>query len=252
MDRHHEHTRPAGPAPGLSVADDRPLPVLRLPRRRLPARQRAAGTRRGADRARPGAGLRRPGRLAHVPRPAGARLPAAPAPRLRDSDHRAPGPGGPRGLAGRHRALRGRRRAVADGRQRHPAQRDVPVAGPHAAQPAGAVPDLAEPAGAAQDGAASLHDVLGRADPAPAGRRGGRHLHRRPPGQRRALATTARFLGRAGRFGPGDLDAEAGARRTLDAAACGRQRHAAPAVLLQGRRWISTTWSRAGAASAAT
>jgi predicted lactoylglutathione lyase len=57
-----------------------------------------------------------------------ARLPGAPAPRLRDRHHRAQGPDRPQRLAGRHRALRRRRRAVGDRRPRHRALGDVPAA----------------------------------------------------------------------------------------------------------------------------
>ena len=55
-------------------------------------------------------------------------FPAAPAPRLRDRDRRAPGPDRSLRLAGRDGALRPRRRAVADRRRRHRARRDVPAA----------------------------------------------------------------------------------------------------------------------------
>ena len=55
-------------------------------------------------------------------------FPGASAPRLRDGDHRAPGPDRPLRFARRRRALRRRRRAVADGRQGHRALGDVPAA----------------------------------------------------------------------------------------------------------------------------
>ena len=55
------------------------------------------------------------------------------------------------------------RRAMADGRRRRRALRDVSAAGDRAGQSARTVPDLVEPAGAQQDGAAALHDVLARA-----------------------------------------------------------------------------------------
>jgi hypothetical protein len=80
-------------------------------------------------------GLQPQGRLEHVPRRHGAGLSLAPAPRLRDRDHRAQGPGRPLRLAGRHRALRRRRRAVAHGRQGHRAFGDVPAARPGAPNP---------------------------------------------------------------------------------------------------------------------
>ena len=57
-------------------------------------------------------------RLAHVPRRDRARLPAAPAPRLRDGDVRAPGLHRSLRLARRDGALRARRRAVAHRRAR--------------------------------------------------------------------------------------------------------------------------------------
>ena len=93
-----------------------------------PARQRAVRPRRVARRARSRAGLRRQGRLAHVPRQDGARLPVASASRLRDRDHRAQGAHRPLRFARRGGALRRRRRAVADRRPRHRACRDVPAA----------------------------------------------------------------------------------------------------------------------------
>ena len=62
--------------------------------------------------------LRARRRLADVPRLPRPRLPAAPAPRLRDDHVRPPGPGRPRRLARAPRPLRTRRRAVDDRRRR--------------------------------------------------------------------------------------------------------------------------------------
>ena len=98
--------------------------------------QRAPGPGRVAGRPQPRPGLRGQGRLAHVPRRDRPRLPAAPAPRLRDRHHRAPRAARSLRLAGRDRALRPRRRAVADRRPRHRARRDVPAARARARQPA--------------------------------------------------------------------------------------------------------------------
>ena len=100
------------------MADDRPVPVLRAPRRRLPGRERAV--RAGRVARRPGAGrrLRRGRRVADVPRARGARLPAASAPRVRDRHLRAARAHRPRRLAGRRGPLRRRRHAVAHRRAR--------------------------------------------------------------------------------------------------------------------------------------
>ena len=62
-------------------------------------------------------------------------LPAAPAPRLRDRDDRAPGLHRSLRLARRRRALRPRRRAVADRRRGHRPLRDVPAARPRRPNP---------------------------------------------------------------------------------------------------------------------
>src|SRR5207237_544284 len=71
--------------------DPRPVPRVCAPCRPLSAGQRSARSRRVTRRPRHGPGLRGQRRLAHVPRPRRARLPAAPAPRLRDRDVRARG-----------------------------------------------------------------------------------------------------------------------------------------------------------------
>ena len=94
----------------------------------------AARPGRVARRARPRRRLRRHRRLAHVPRRDGARLPAAPAPRLRDRHVRAPRADRPLRLARRGGALRPRRHAVAHRRPRHRALRDVPAARPRRAR----------------------------------------------------------------------------------------------------------------------
>ena len=78
------------PSPGLPLAAPRSLPLLRPPRRRLPGGQRAPRARRVPRRPSDGTGLRGQGRLAHVPRARRPGLPPAPAPRLRDGDHRPP------------------------------------------------------------------------------------------------------------------------------------------------------------------
>jgi hypothetical protein len=93
-----------------------------------PQGQRQDGAGGAAGRARHRPGLQPQGRLEHVPRRHGAGLSGAPAPRLRDRDHRAQGPDRPQRLAGRHRALRRRRRAVGHRRPRHRALGDVPAA----------------------------------------------------------------------------------------------------------------------------
>ena len=176
----------------LPLGDDRPVPVLRLSRRRLPARQRADGPGRLARRPRPGPGLRRQGRLEHVPRADGARLPGASAPRLRDRDHRAQGPDRPLRLARRDGALRRRRRAVAHGRPAASCTRRCSRCSTPARQPARAVPDLAQPAGAQQDGRAALHDVLGGGHPAPRGRGCRRRARPRSRASPAALPAPAR------------------------------------------------------------
>jgi hypothetical protein len=164
LDRAPRHVRfpPRHPRPafGFSVGDSRPLPVLRLPRRCLPAGQRADGPGRLAGRPRHRTGLQPQGRLEPVPRRHGAGLSPAPAPGLRDRDHRPQGADRPFRFAGRAGALRARRRAVAHGGPRRGALGDVSAAAPARCQPAGAVPDLAEPAGTQQDGGAVFHDVL--------------------------------------------------------------------------------------------
>ena len=83
---------------------------------RYPAGNERHGPRGVAGGPQPGPGLRGQGRLAHVPRRGRAGLPAAPAPRLRDGDRRAPRAARSLRFARRGRALRRRRRAVADRR----------------------------------------------------------------------------------------------------------------------------------------
>ena len=95
---------------GVTVADDRSVPVLRPPRRRLPARATTVSGPTASLAGRDlGHGLRGHRRLADVPRRDGARLPEPPAPRLRDGHVRPPGPHRPLRLARRRRALRPRR-----------------------------------------------------------------------------------------------------------------------------------------------
>ena len=136
------------------------LPVLRAPRRPLPARQRPLRTGGVAGRAPDRQRLQPPRRLEHVPRRGRSGLPGASAPRLRDAVTLVRrGPHRPLRLARRRGALRRRRRAVADRRPRHRARRDVP-----AARRAGDNPlelfQLAQPAGAQQDVRALLLDAL--------------------------------------------------------------------------------------------
>ena len=104
---------PSSPVEPLTfpLADRRSVPLLRPSRRRVSAGNDALGPFRVARGTRPRPGLR-PGidGLAHVPRPHGAWLPAHPASRLRDGDHRAPRSHRPFRFARRHRALPVRRR----------------------------------------------------------------------------------------------------------------------------------------------
>ena len=114
---------------GSRLADARSVPLLRSPRRPLPGRQRGAGPGRVAGGPRHRPGLRGQGRLAHVPRRRGAR-----ASRSTRTAASRPSPSCGRGFIdhsdslGRDRALRRRRRAVADRGRRHRALRDVPAA----------------------------------------------------------------------------------------------------------------------------
>ncbi len=227
----------SSPAGRPSVADGRPIPVLRPPRRRVPGGQRAPRPGGLAGRPEHGAGLRRQGRLAHVPRERGPRLSPAPAPRVRDGDDHPPRSHRPLRLARGDGALRARRRAVAHGRRRHRALRDVPAHRPVGAQPARALPDLAQPPPRGQARRSPLRDAVERGHPAPYvhrrrgqvdGRdRGGRVARRPAP----AVAASA-IVGVPSRRGRRHLDDLHGARRDVDApAGHQRERRAHPLLL---------------------
>ncbi len=236
------HGQPGAPdrRPGAALADDRPVPVLRPPRRRLPGGRRGDGAGRPHRRPRPGAGLLGRRRLEHVPRAHRAGLPEPPAPWLRDRDLRAPGPDRPLRLARRRCPLRPRRRAVAHGGSRHRPRGDVPAARPRGPQPLGALPDLAQPARRRQARGAVLHDVLGRRHP------GGAHGRRRRPGHRGhrhrrrvrrggAADAAARLLRVACRRRRGHLAPAPGAGRPVRAAGGRRSRHRPRALRVRGR-----------------
>ena len=134
------------------VADGRPVPVLRAPCRPLPGGQR---------RARPGSVAWRAATSARTSTASTAggcttaRSYRASPPIPTAASRPSPTSGAayrPHRLARRRRPLRPRRRAVADRRRGHRAQRDVPAARPRRAEPARAVPDLAQPAARRQDG----------------------------------------------------------------------------------------------------
>ena len=187
---HERRRRAEGQAAGVPLGDAGSVPLLRPPRRRAtrPATtQLGPAASLGRPQHRPG--LRGQGRLAHVPRRRGARLPAAPAPRLRDGDHRAARAHRSLGLAGR------RRRASARGDvQWLTAGKGIvhsemfPLLDARRPEPARAVPDLAEPAERRQARRAALRDAVGRDDPARARRdaAGGRP---RSPSSRASSAT---------------------------------------------------------------
>ena len=158
------HRREHIPA-GVSLADVRPVPVLRPPPRPLSPRQRGHGSRGVPRGPRDRHGLRGQGRLADVPRRRGAGLPAAPPPRVRDRHPRPPRLHRPLGLARRHRALRPGRRPVDDGGPRDRPRRDVPAARARGREHGRALPDLAQPAARRQDGGPLLHDALEPRDP---------------------------------------------------------------------------------------
>ena len=143
------HDRGARTLPARhAVADDRSVPVLRAPRRRLPGGQRRA---RAGRVARPGATSARtsPGSTAGACTTGGrcAGFPPAPAPRVRDRHLRAPRPHRPRRLA--RRAPRASGAATCSG---SPPARGIvhaemfPLLDRGTPEPARAVPDLAEPA----------------------------------------------------------------------------------------------------------
>src|SRR5699024_3228334 len=149
-------------------------------------------------------------RLVDVPRHRGARLPPAPAPRVRDGDGGARRRGGPLRLPRRRRALRPRRHPVAHRRGRDLAFRDDAPPRRRRPQPARAVPDLAQPRAGGQVRRAALRHVLGRADPRGGPRRRGRG--RQVPPHRRGARRRARprpapaLVGRATGEPPGHLD----------------------------------------------
>ena len=242
----HRPDRPAR----LSVGDHRPVPVLR-PTTTTPTRKatrRWARTRRwpAATSARTSA-ARTAGACTTARTVPG--FPGAPAPRLRDRDHRPQGPDRPFRFAGRHRALRRRRRAVAHRRQGHRAFRDVPAARRRRRR----IRWSCSRSGSTCRRAARWRRRTSRCS----GRRtiprlaaadaDGPHAPRWPciagrigadaAAGARAAAAAARLVGRAApmptwRSGPSAW--QPGARWTLPAAS-GR-RHAAHALLLQGRR----------------
>ena len=223
------------------MAHRRPVLVLRAPRRCLSARRRPARPRRAARRPRDRSGLLRPRRLEHVPRLTRSRIPATSPPRLRDRHARAPGVHRPLRFARRDGALRQRRRAMADCRQRHRALRDVPVARRRAAESGRAVPDLAQPARVGQARRPVLHDVVGLRHPAARRRRRTRSAHRghRDRGRARgciAAAAPAELVGVAARLGSRDLAPAARRGRAVGAARRSRARHRAHAVRLRGER----------------
>ena len=179
--------------------------------------------------ARPRPGLRGQGRLAHVPRRHGARLPAAPAPRLRDRDDRAP-----RASSTTRDSLGAAARFGGGDVQWLTAGKGIvhaemfPLLDRDAAQPARAVPDLAQPAARRQAGRAALLDALGRRHPAPRRARTPRAARPRSPSSpassgdaASAPRAAAGLVGRAARRRRRDLDDQAGARRAVDAAGGG-------------------------------
>ena len=169
-----------------------------------------------AGRARHWAGFRPKRRLEHVPRRRRTRLPAAPAPRVRDGDGRAPRVHRSLRLAGRDGAFRRRRRAVAHRWWRHRALRNVSAARARARQPARAIPDLAESSGRRQNGRAAFHDAVERRDPARAHARRRRphdrdRARRRRAGWKEAAASAAALVGCAARGRRRDLVDQDGA-----------------------------------------
>ena len=237
-----EHVLRSGPrrqTAGLSVGNGRPVSLLRLPRRRLPERQCADGARGFARGPRPGAGLRRQGWLAHVSRRDGSRISLAPASRIRDGDDRPPRPHRSFRFAGRHGALRRRRRPVADGGTRHRARGDVSARRRGECESAGALPDLAQSAGPQQDGGAAFHDALVRGHPAcdrdrRERRRDRNRRDRRSRRRHRAAFAAAEIVGVGGRFGCGDPDARDDAAGAVDASRRSRHRLPPPPLFLQG------------------
>ena len=100
------------------MADRRPVPLLRAPRRRLSARATSSSARRRRSTAATSGRTSRASTVGACTTAQGVPgLPAAPAPRLRDGHLRAPGLHRPLRLARRHRPLRRRRRAVAHRRR---------------------------------------------------------------------------------------------------------------------------------------
>ena len=231
----------------VPVGDGRPVPVLRAPPRPLPRGQRAHGSGRVARGPRPRHGLRRRRRLADVPRQHGARLPAAPAPRLRDRHVRAPGLHRPLRLARRHRPLRPRRRAVAHRRQGHRPLRDVPAARPRRAQPVRAVPDLAQPAGRRQDGRARTSRCCGTrtsratSRPTTTGATTEITVDRRRARRPAPAAAAARARGRRVPRPTSRSGTSSSSRARMDAPARPGRRHRAHALRVRGLGCASAT-----------
>jgi hypothetical protein len=204
-----------------------------------PAGNERSGPRRRSRAATSGR-TSRARRLAHVPRRRGARLPAAPAPRLRDGDRRAPGLIDHSDSLGRDGALRRRRRAVADRGRGIVHAEMFPLVDRDAPNPLELFQIWLNLPARRQDGRAALHDALARQHPGP------RRARRRGPstevtviagqlGDVRAPAPPPALVGGPPRQRRRHLDDQDGARRPLDLPpACAR--HQPHALLLPRQR----------------